>query len=231
MPGECIVAAMLSGVGDLSALEWSGIVGSYLLGALPFGLVIGLVFGGVDIREIGSGNIGATNVGRAMGRPFALLAFLLDYAKGWGPAALIGPAVASSPERALLLAVLCGVAAACGHCWPVYLRFRGGKGVATTAGAMLGLDWVVFLGGGLIWLITTALFRMVGLSSLVMGLAFPLLAWIRYDRHDPGEYGIEVVFGAGALCLLIFVRHRANIVRMLAGEEPRIGGPQTGKKP
>ena len=116
----------------------------------------------------------------------------------------------------MLLAVLCGAAAACGHCWPIYLGFRGGKGVATTAGAMLGLDWMVFLGGGVIWLISTALFRMVGLSSLVMGLAFTLLAWIRYDR---GEYGIEVVFGAGALCLLIFIRHRANIGRMLAGKE------------
>ena len=151
-------------------------VGSYLLGALPFGLVIGLVFGGVDIRKVGSGNIGATNVGRALGRPFALLAFLLDYAKGWVPAALIGPAVASSPERAMLMAVLCGAIAACGHCWPVYLGFRGGKGVATTAGAMLGLDWMVFVGGGVLWLIATALFRMVGLSSLAMGLV-GLLVW------------------------------------------------------
>lgn len=199
------------------------IVGSYLLGALPFGLVIGFVFAGKDIRRIGSGNIGATNVGRALGRPYALLAFLLDYAKGWIPVALIGPALASSPERATLLGVLCGAAAVIGHCWPVYLGFRGGKGVATTAGAMLGLDWVVFLGGGLAWLLGVAVFRMVGLASLLMGLTFTVLAWVRHER---GACGIEVVWGAAALCLLIFVRHRANIQRMLAGTEPRIGAPR-----
>jgi len=211
---------MLSGFGASGVGEWAAIGASYLLGALPFGLILGHLVGGLDIRQVGSGNIGATNVGRALGRPFALLAFLLDFAKGWGPAALIGPALASTPDRATALAVYCGAAAACGHCWPVYLKFRGGKGVATTSGAMVGLDPLIFLGGGLVWLATLALSRMVGLASLVMGLAFPVLAWIRYERGDGAS---EVVWGSAALCLLIFLRHRANMKRMLAGKEPRIG--------
>ena len=211
---------MPSGAVPTGAGEWAAIAGSYLLGALPFGLILGFLVGGVDIRRIGSGNIGATNVGRALGRPFALLAFVLDFAKGWAPAALIGPALAVSPERAPLIGVLCGVAAACGHCWPVYLGFRGGKGVATTCGVVVALDPWTFLAGGGVWLVALGAFRMVGLSSLAMGLAFVGVAWVRYGRES---VPVEVVWGSAALCLLIFLRHRANMGRMLAGKEPRIG--------
>ncbi|HED66368.1 MAG TPA: glycerol-3-phosphate 1-O-acyltransferase [Planctomycetes bacterium] len=203
---------------------------SYLLGSVPFGLLFGKMRG-VDIRRVGSGNIGATNVGRALGRPWALAAFLCDFAKGWVPSALFAPAAlriaGGGDHRLPALAVVAGGAAVAGHVWPIYLRFRGGKGVATGCGALVGIDPVLFLVGGLVWLLTLALARMVGLASLAMGLSFPLAAWWRMDASDSFLHGRVVVLGAGLLTLLVFVRHRANMARMLAGTEPRIGA---GKK-
>ncbi len=199
------------------------VLASYLLGSIPFGLLLGKLRG-VDIRTVGSGNIGATNVGRALGRPWALVAFALDFAKGWLPAFWLGPLCVrladGSDEEARVAAVLAGAGAVLGHCWPLYLRFRGGKGVATGCGALVGLHPLVFLAGGAVWLVTLGLFRMVGLSSLAMGVAFPIAAWFLRDATR----GNEVVFGAIGLMLLVFVRHRANMARMLAGTEPRIGG-------
>ncbi|MEW6073104.1 MAG: glycerol-3-phosphate 1-O-acyltransferase PlsY [Planctomycetota bacterium] len=210
-----------------TAPEWIALLASYLLGAVPFGLVLGYLVRGVDIRTAGSGNIGATNAGRVLGRPWAIVAFALDFAKGWAPAGLLAPWL-SPPERpGLALAVLCGAAAVGGHVWPVYLRFRGGKGVATGCGVILALDPIVFLGGGLAWLATLALTRFVGLSSMVMGAAFPLIAaW----RMGGSRYGLEVVLGGAALAVLVLVRHRANIRRMLRGTEPRIGAPHRAKE-
>ncbi len=202
---------------------------SYLLGSVPFGLLLGMLRG-VDIRTVGSGNIGATNVGRALGRPFALLAFLCDFAKGWLPAAWLAPwcvALADAdPGATTTIAVLAGGAAVCGHVWPLYLSFRGGKGVATGCGALVGIDPAIFLVGGAVWLVTLVLFRMVGLASLAMGTAFPVVARL---RQGDASYGLEVVLGAIALMLLVFVRHRANMVRMLAGTEPRIGSRTSAK--
>lgn len=202
-------------------LGWVSLLASYLLGAIPFGLVLGYVVGGVDIRKQGSGNIGATNVGRALGRPWAITAFVLDFAKGWVPAALLPEIVPGEVPWALRVA--CGVAAVCGHVWPVYLRFRGGKGVATLCGAVVAIDPVVFLGGGVVWLVTLGTTRYVGLSSMMMGLSFPFLAaWTLAGR----EYAHEAIWGMGLLSALVFVRHRANIGRMLSGTEPKAGRKQ-----
>jgi len=199
---------------------------AYLLGSVPFGLVLGYLVGRVDIRTIGSGNIGATNVGRALGRPWAVVAFVGDFGKGWISTFLLAPWLASAPENASLLAVVCGGAAVGGHCWPVYLRFRGGKGVATGCGALVGIDPLLFVLGGAVWLVTLGLFRFVSLSSMAMGLSFPLIALWRTSRAG---YGSEVVLGAAALSILVFVRHRANMARILAGTEPRVGRrPRTG---
>ena len=198
---------------------------AYLLGSVPFGLLLGLVVGRVDIRPGGSGNIGATNVGRALGRPWAVVAFGCDFAKGWVSSALLAPALVPA-ERVVLYAVLCGGAAVAGHCWPLYLRFRGGKGVATGCGSLVAIDPVVFLGGGLVWLAALGLFRMVGLASILMGTAFPVLAWFRgpgAGTEEGAAGGWALVCGALALWLLVILRHRANIARMLAGSEPRIG--------
>ena len=201
------------------------VLAAYLLGAIPFGLVLGYLVGGVDIRRQGSGNIGATNLGRALGRPWAVAAFALDCAKGWAPATFLPHWNPGEPFWALRLA--CGCAAVIGHIWPVYLGFRGGKGVATLCGAVIAVDPVVFLGGGAVWLVVLFTTRFVGLASMLMGLSFPFLAaW-----HLRGEGHVrEVIWGLALLSALVFVRHRANIGRMLAGTEPRAGSSRAGTK-
>ncbi|MFT5688121.1 MAG: glycerol-3-phosphate acyltransferase PlsY [Planctomycetota bacterium] len=198
---------------------WLVVFAGYLLGSVPFGLLLGRLKG-IDIRKVGSGNIGATNVGRALGRPWALASFLLDFAKGLVPSMVLAPLVAEPGGATATLAVLAGSAAVVGHCYPLYLSFKGGKGVATGCGVLVGIDPVIFLIGGLVWLLLAAIFRYVSLASLVMGLSFPVVAWFRQDSQG---YGLEVVLGALALCLLIFLRHRENIGRLLAGTESRIG--------
>jgi glycerol-3-phosphate acyltransferase PlsY len=206
-----------------SALGWAALLAAYLLGAIPFGLVLGFVVKGVDIRKQGSGNIGATNVGRALGRRWAIAAFALDFAKGWAPAYLfplflMGDSAEGSGFWGMR--VSCGVLAVCGHVWPVTLGFRGGKGAATLSGAVVAVDPLVFLGGGLVWLATLLTTRFVGLSSMLMGISFPLLAaWRLRGQPHVGE----VVLGLALLSALVLARHRANIGRMLAGTEPKAG--------
>jgi glycerol-3-phosphate acyltransferase PlsY len=202
-----------------SASEWLAVLGSYLLGSLPFGLLLGFLVKGVDIRKSGSGNIGATNAGRVLGRPYAYLAFAGDFGKGWLPCWL-GLQIAGEPVRAFPLAVLCGAAAVAGHVWPIYLRFKGGKAVATGCGVVVALDPIVFLGGGAVWGLCSLLFRFVGLSSIAMVASFPLFFWYRMDTRG---YGVETVIGTALLALLVIHRHRANIARMFAGTEPRMG--------
>ena len=116
------------------------------------------------------------------------------------------------------LAVACGAAAVLGHCFPLYLRFQGGKGVATGCGALVALDVRIFLAGAVVWLATAALTRFAGLASILMGVAFPVAAWFLAGDARP-----ELTWGAGLLTVLILLRHRSNISRMLAGTEPRMG--------
>ncbi len=200
------------------------LVASYLLGSLPFGLILGRVLRGVDIREAGSKNIGATNAGRVLGRPFGLAAFALDFGKGLVPVLWFAP-WASALGTPGVAAVACAVAAVVGHVWPVYLAFRGGKAVATSAGAIVALDPWVFLFGGAVWLVTLGLSRMVSLSSMLMAAAFPVLFFV---RQGPGRPGLEAVLATTVLAILIVRRHRANIARIIAGTEPRIGGHSRG---
>ncbi len=204
-----------------TASGWLLLFVSYLLGAIPWGLVLGYLVRGVDVRRTGSGNIGATNVGRALGRPWAFVAFVLDFAKGWLPVAWFASLVpAGEPGGHPALGMLFGCAAVCGHVWPVYLGFHGGKGVATLCGVVVAIDPWLFVGGGVVWLTVLVLTRYVGLSSMMMALSFPMLA--AWRMHGRG-YGPEVVWGTAALSALVFVRHRANIGRMLAGTEPKAG--------
>jgi len=202
--------------------EWAGLVLSYLLGAVPFGLVVIRTFRGVDLRQLGSGNIGATNAIRAGGKPLGLLVFVLDVMKGVLPVALLARLFAGwgphGPETLRMLQVEYGAAAVFGHCFPIYLHFKGGKGVATACGALIALDGRVFLAGGVAWLLTMALTRYTGLASMVMGATFPVAAWL---RTAPGQR--ELFVGTLLLALLIAVRHRSNIERMLAGTEPKAG--------
>lgn len=199
------------------------IFASYLLGSVPFGLVMARLIKGVDLREVGSGNIGATNAMRVLGKPLGLLAFLLDFGKGLVPTLILAPHAAALDETTPWLAAsLCGTAAVIGHCFPVYLRFKGGKGVATGCGAIVGVDPMIFVISGLVWVACLVTTRYVGLASIAMGLAFPVVAALRME--GAGAF----VFACGLLSLLVVVRHRGNLKRMMAGTEPRIGGKGKG---
>ncbi|MEZ5973680.1 MAG: glycerol-3-phosphate 1-O-acyltransferase PlsY [Planctomycetota bacterium] len=204
----------LTSPGALAALA-----ASYLLGAIPFGLVMVRLIKGVDLRTQGSGNIGATNAMRVLGKPLGLVAFLLDWGKGL-VASLWLYRLAEGAD--LRLQVACGAAAVIGHCFPVYLRFKGGKGVATACGAVVAIDPVVFVIAGAVWLALAFGLRYVSVASMGMGLAFPVAAWFRW-----GHRGDSFVVGLCALTLLILVRHKSNIARLRAGTEPKIGA---GKK-
>jgi len=181
---------------------------------------------GIDLRSVGSGNIGATNTMRALGRGWGLLAFACDFGKGWLPVG--GFAVwAAGPEELQVARLLCGTAAVLGHCFPLYLRFRGGKGVATGCGGIVAVDPLVFIAAGLVWLGALAVFRYVSLSSMLMGLAFPLGAWWRQPEDRP------FLLGCALLAVLILARHRTNVTRLLAGDEPKVGrkGGTTNEAP
>ncbi|HJP20244.1 MAG TPA: glycerol-3-phosphate 1-O-acyltransferase PlsY [Alphaproteobacteria bacterium] len=181
----------------------------YLLGAIPFGLVLTRLAGLGDIRAIGSGNIGATNVLRTGNKALALATLLLDGGKG-AAAVLLGTLY--GPD----IAMLAGTGAFLGHLFPVWLKFKGGKGVATALGILLAIAWPVGILACLTWLATAALFRFSSLAALVAAALAPVYAYFLADMQ-------RVEFSA-FLALLIFVRHHANIRRLVKGEEPRIGG-------
>jgi acyl phosphate:glycerol-3-phosphate acyltransferase len=200
---------------------WIVIAVAYLIGAVPFGLLIAKRVSGIDLRSFGSGNIGTSNAVRAMGRRWGFVVFLLDFLKGFLPVVACYGLVGDRPETLDLLQVLTGTAAVLGHCYPIYLGFRGGKGVATGCGAIVAINVWIFVSGGLVWLITRFTTRYAGLASIMMGITFPIATWI-IDRIM-GLHRPELLVGSFLLTILILVRHRSNIVRMLKGTEPRIG--------
>ena len=180
----------------------------YLLGSIPFGLLLTRVAGGGDLRTIGSGNIGATNVLRTGHKGLAVLTLFLDGGKG-AAAALIGKAF--GPD----MMVLAAAGAFLGHLFPIWLGFRGGKGVATFLGVTLGIDPLTGLACCAIWLATAGLFRISSLAALVAAAAAPFLAWALVD--------FQVMELSLFFAVLIFIRHATNIRRLLRGEEPKIG--------
>jgi len=182
---------------------------AYLLGSIPFGIVITRAMGLGDLRQIGSGNIGATNVLRTGNRPAALATLILDAAKG-GIAVLIARATVG--EDAAQVAAL---ASFLGHLFPVWLRFRGGKGVATFLGTLLALAWPVGLAACATWAATAALTRMSSLSALVAAVLSAVWAVLL------GQSDLLALIGV--LTALVIVRHSANIARLRAGTEPKIG--------
>jgi len=184
-------------------------VAAYLLGSVPFGLVMARLFGLGDLRKIGSGNIGATNVLRTGSRPAAALTLILDAGKG-GIAVLIARALFAEDA-----AQVAGFAAFFGHCFPVFLGFRGGKGVATFLGTLLALFWPAGLAACLTWLVVAGVSRYSSLSALVAAVLSPLWA---YMLGRP-----EAVVLCILLAALIVLRHRDNIRRLRDGTESRIG--------
>jgi acyl phosphate:glycerol-3-phosphate acyltransferase len=181
----------------------------YLLGSIPFGIVIARAFGLGDLRKIGSGNIGATNVLRTGNKPAAFLTLVLDAGKG-GIAVLLARWLVAEDA-----AQVAGGAAFLGHLFPVWLGFKGGKGVATFLGTLLALSFPVGVAACLLWLLTAAVSRISSLSALVAAALSPVAATF-LGRPD---LSLLVIL----LAALIFVRHDANIRRLMSGEEPRIG--------
>lgn len=188
-------------------LLWAVI--GYMLGSIPFGLVLTRALGLGNLREIGSGNIGTTNVLRTGSKAAAAATLILDGGKG-AAAVLLARSLADEDA-----AQLAGLAAFLGHCFPIWLKFKGGKGVATFLGLMLALAWPVGIACCLTWVATAAVSRISSLSALVAALAAPLWAYVL-------GYPAAILL-ALLLAAIVFWRHGANISRLLAGTEPRIG--------
>ena len=198
---------------------WPALLGAlaigYLLGSIPFGLLLTRMTGGPDIRSIGSGNIGATNVLRTGRKGLAAATLLADMLKGTAAVLLMRHLLGAEA------AIAAGLGAFLGHLFPVWLGFKGGKGVATFIGVLLGFSWVAVLIFGAIWIGIAALTRYSSLSGLIACAVTPALLWA---FNQPSAAVLFLV-----LALLVFIMHRANIVRLMAGTETRIG--QSAVKP
>ena len=204
----------------------AGAVGGYLFGSLSFAIIVAKA-NGVDIRTVGSGNPGATNVKRALGKGAGNLVFFLDFLKGFVPALV--PFVVLE-EAAVPVSVCCLLASILGHSFPLYYGFKGGKGVATTMGGLFALMPLVMLIGILAWVIVFYTLKVVSVASIAFGVALPMAAWglgvwfpdvffnILGHVGTYPEREIQVWF-AGLISLLILIRHRSNISRLLRGEE------------
>jgi len=188
-----------------------GLVGVYLIGAIPIGFLVARAAGGFDIRGKGSGNIGATNVLRTLGPVPAVLTLLGDVAKGYvavRAAEVLGPEPVWGAAGAVIAIV--------GNCWPVFLRFKGGKGVATALGAFLALTPMAILLAMAVWIVLTAAFRYVSLASILACVGLAIGAWLL--GYTP-IYAVAAAFAAG----LIVWRHHDNVKRLLSGTERRLG--------
>jgi len=203
------------------------IIGAYLLGSIPFGVIIAAAHG-KDLRTIGSGNIGATNLSRALGRKWAIFCFCLDVLKGLIPMLVAAKLISSPPgivELFLWLAV--GCASVLGHIFSIYIKFKGGKGVATSFGVALGL-WPYYticaVAAITVWAIVLLLWRYVSLASIVTSIVFPI-ALILIIMLNPSWNFTELwplLTAATFIPVMVIVRHRENIRRLLAGTESRV---------
>ena len=183
---------------------------SYLIGSIPFGLIVGKVWANLDVREYGSGNIGASNVLRTIGPAAAIVVFVLDVAKG-AVAVYLGSLVGGEVVR-----ILAAVAAIAGHNWPIYLKFKGGKGIATSLGAVVSLTPVIALILMGLWIILVGITRYISLASLAAALFFPIFLIIT-------GASITYIIAGFMISSFAFYRHRTNIQRLLAGTENKIG--------
>ena len=197
-------------------IDWiAALALGYLLGSVPFGLVFAFAFGAGDVRKIGSGNIGATNVLRTGNKAAAALTFLFDALKG-AAAVLIARVIWPQDET---LALVAGVASFLGHLYPVWLGFKGGKGVSTTAGLLFAIYWPAGLVAAASWLGIAFGFRISSLAALVTSAVAPL-AMLAFGQTEAAAF-------VAALTVLIWWAHRENIRRLVAGKEPRIGASRT----
>lgn len=239
-----ISAGLMLGIASVAPWAWVllWLVAAYMIGAIPFGLILGYLIAGVDIRQHGSGNIGATNLGRVIGWQYFPLALFLDFAKGAVPVAawfIYTGEWAIAPYSDFTctwenfgrrdIAALIGLTALAGHLWPIYLGFRGGKGVATGAGVVSVLMPVPTLIAAMVWGIVAWMTRYVSLSSLVAAatlvVAQLMYTWPSSFDQQHRAASLLAILGAA----LIFWRHRDNLVRLWQGRESKLGqrSPQT----
>jgi glycerol-3-phosphate acyltransferase PlsY len=186
---------------------------AYLLGSVPFGLLLAKTKG-VDIRTVGSGNIGATNVLRNFGKPLGVTCFALDVLKGYMPAFFFPMVGSVSPEFGILF----GTAAILGHNFPIFLKFKGGKGVATSAGVLLGVAWLAVLVGLITWIVVLKISGYVSLGSIIASAVVAIVGWVLVGNYGPVTATALTLLGA-----LSIYRHRTNIQRLIAGTENRFG--------
>jgi acyl phosphate:glycerol-3-phosphate acyltransferase len=188
---------------------------AYLLGSIPFGLILAKLFGGTDVRKEGSGNIGATNVVRVAGPLAGILTLLLDAAKGAAAVLIAG----RYTNHSAMWMMIAGLAALVGHCFPIWLKFKGGKGVAPAAGVYLALCPLAFLGGLILFVLIVGFWRYVSLGSISAALAMPMLMYFLWaPHHAPPPV---ITFGALAVAMLIVYKHDANLQRLMEGAEPK----------
>ncbi|THD64979.1 MAG: glycerol-3-phosphate 1-O-acyltransferase PlsY [Phenylobacterium sp.] len=204
----------------------AAVIGGYLLGSIPFGVIVMKAAGAGDPRAIGSGNIGATNVLRSGRRDLAALTLIGDGGKGAVAVLIAWLATRGADDQAqALLTCVAGGAAFVGHLFPVWLGFKGGKGVATFFGTLIAAAWPVGLLAGATWIAMAALFRFSSLAALVAVALAGVYSALLFHRPLP-----VTILSAG-MALLVYVRHEANIRRLLKGEEPRIGGSKKDAPP
>lgn len=197
---------------ELEAWQFALALGiGYLCGSVPFGLLLTKVAGMGDIREIGSGNIGATNVLRTGRKGIAALTLVLDCLKGLAPVLAVG---LIWPEEQTLRAAT-AVIAFLGHLFPVWLGFKGGKGVATTGGVVIALSWPAAIVGGSVWLVVLLTLRYSSVAALVAVSVAPFCVW--YFADPPAAIATLII------AVLVWIKHQANIRRLIAGEEPKVG--------
>lgn len=187
------------------------LLGGYLLGSLPFGIILTRLAGLGDLRKVGSGNIGATNVLRTGNKGLALATLLLDGGKG-----AVAAGLAYMCFHSDLPVYLAGGGAFLGHLYPLFLKFRGGKGVATFLGTLLAINWPLGLGCCLTWGLASVIFRISSLSALIAAALSPL-----YSLFIVRDSGLAIF--TGLLSIMIFIRHKDNINRLISGTEPGIG--------
>jgi glycerol-3-phosphate acyltransferase PlsY len=203
---------------------------SYLLGAVPSGYLLVKLKTGKDVRTMGSGNIGATNVARALGTAWFVPVFVFDFLKGFAPVFWMAPWVAQEWKcgrcfaPVSTLSVFCALCSLVGHMWPVYLGFRGGKGVATVGGILFALNWMAALAGMGVWVLVFLPSRYVSLGSVVAAVALPVAhhvtaRWLP-PRGEPAWIVTAFLAVAGAL---VVWRHKANLARLVAGTEKKFG--------
>ena len=194
---------------------------AYFLGSIPSGYIAGRI-AGVDVRKVGSGNVGATNVTRVLGKRFGYPVFVVDFAKGLASVAvavMIAKAAQSTPKVVDLCGAVAAIFSVIGHSYPIWLGFKGGKGVATSLGSLFGLHWISAAIVGVVWIVAFQLTRYVSLSSIIAAIALPVtVATMLFLKQL--QTPVLLYF---TLCLaaIIVLRHRSNLSRLLKGTEPR----------